>query len=412
MILTISPSQIPILLVLLLIVTGCDTGCKQSLNRLVDTDQDGWLDSMSNKRITLHIDAVDFHRQSQFELYDLIVDDIIIAEGVPAVGPINNITSRTEGIWGIGQRWGFKAPIRISKNNMAQGELEFFNNDSTFDKNITIGDRTISIRYHTEVSFFSDPDPTDTFADRDLDGILDIEEADLARTGRKLGDPSSRDLLVITTFTAPKWKIEPASVCGITTAFNRRNIHCLIVDESSDLIGTTPGTFLPLDPNGNLVILQEQHGVSLSQVSPVRLRHMEALYSPYAHLMVFADHTPDADFGIANLPGLNLVMRSHFFLLGPSPVGKAYQAITAMHELGHNLNLCHPNEDPCPSGVLPDEEQNGAASCMGSPADDGGLFNGILPNLEAISNALSRPLDYSQTQWTNANLASGRTEDE
>ena len=45
---------------------------------------------------------------------------------------------------------------------------------------------------------------------------------------------------------------------------------------------------------------------------------------------------------------------------------------------------------------------------MGSPADDGGLFNGILPNVTAITNAFSRPLDYSPTQWTNIDVASSR----
>jgi hypothetical protein len=92
-----------------------------------------------------------------------------------------------------------------------------------------------------------------------------------------------------------------------------------------------------------------------------------------------------------------------------------YQAKDVMHELGHNFGLCHPNtsDGNCPSGPIPLAERNGAASCMGSPTDDGGLFTpgplGIpVPNFTAITNAFSRPLDYSPTQWININPASSR----
>jgi hypothetical protein len=196
----------------------------------------------------------------------------------------------------------------------------------------------------------------------------------------------------------------------ITTVFAGRDFNLLLADETSDLSGLSPGQILFEDSNGNLAIPAENRGVSLSEVPALRPRHIADTLDPFTHLLVVADHTPDAGFGIANLPGRNSVIRSHFFALGPNPLGLEYQAIDAMHELGHNFGLCHPNQSDttCFTGAIPQAERNGASSAMGSPADDGGLFNGIIPNVPAITNAFSRPLDYSPTQWTNIDVASSR----
>ena len=259
---------------------------------------------------------------------------------------------------------------------------------------------------------FADPSPNDAAADVDEDGITDKEEADLARVNFRSGDPHKKDIVVCIGYTAPKWALTKSTIERITTVFLGRDFNMLLADEDSDMPGISPVQVLFEDSNGTLAIPAENRGVQLGEVDPIRPRHIVDYFDPFTHMLVAADNTNTngADFGIAQLPGLNLVIRSHFFALGPNPFGTEYQAKDAMHELGHNFGLCHPNvsDNTCPTGAIPQSERNGAMSCMGSPADDGGLFIGLLPNVTAITNAFSRPLDYSPTQWTNIDVASSR----
>ena len=87
---------------------------------------------------------------------------------------------------------------------------------------------------------------------------------------------------------------------------------------------------------------------------------------------------------------------------------KDYQAGVLMHELGHNLALCHPQEPACQSGVLPPAEQNPGSTIMGTPAENPPIDAwGVPLNPLVLINALSRPLDYSPTQWANMRLGDG-----
>ncbi|HQV31829.1 MAG TPA: hypothetical protein PKV71_08125, partial [Calditrichia bacterium] len=90
---------------------------------------------------------------------------------------------------------------------------------------------------------------------------------------------------------------------------------------------------------------------------------------------------------------------------------KDYQAGVMMHELGHNLGLCHPTQSTnnCPSGAIPAAERNPGASILGTPAEDPPIdvWGVPLPNPMVLVNAMSRPLDYSPTQWTNLMLGAG-----
>jgi len=58
-------------------------------------------------------------------------------------------------------------------------------------------------------------------------------------------------------------------------------------------------------------------------------------------MLVAADNTPDAGFGISNGVREEMWLYAlNFFMLGPDPFGLEYQAKDAMHELGHNFGLC------------------------------------------------------------------------
>jgi len=120
----------------------------------------------------------------------------------------------------------------------------------------------------------------------------------------------------------------------------------------------------------------------------------------YTHYLVVGsalDATMGVGAGLAHLPGRTLVMRSQLDLISPDMF--AYQAKTFMHELGHNLGLCHPSESTaaCPSGAIPVAERGAGATVMGSPIEANDIFS-------RMEQALSRPLDYSSTQWINLGL--------
>jgi len=415
------------LLTALLAVIGCDQqGCdkwKQIATQLKDTDGDGWLDENKNQKIDLIIESMDLPVQTQFAQVSLVVDDRIILDKSQAA-PTTNIsagtisTSRFAGQWFVGQTQNYRARVKVflsgETDNSSVGLLPFANKDSVYTTTLNINSKDITFHYRSRITTFADPSPQDSTADNDRDGITDIEESRLARQDNRIGDPLVRDILVLEGFTNPKWAITKRAVERITTVFLLRNINFLIVDETSDMLNLIPGQIQLPDGNNNaLVIPAENRSVAVAEVPAVRPRHIPAFFEPFTHFLIAAETTPDATFGISNgIPGRNVVVRSHFFFLGPDPFGLEYQAKDVMHELGHNFGLCHPNESDnnCPTGAIPQAERNGAASCMGSPADDGGLFNGIVPNITAITNALSRPLDYSQTQWVNINPASSRNQ--
>ena len=75
-----------------------------------------------------------------------------------------------------------------------------------------------------------------------------------------------------------------------------------------------------------------------------------------------------------------------------------YQSGVLMHELGHMLGLCHPNQQDgtAPCAAIPLAERNSATTIMGAPSENSPILG--LPI--SVVQALARPLDYSPTQWT------------
>ena len=404
---------------LLFHILACNQeGCQkwqQVADQIKDSDADGWMDEATNQKVDFFIDAIDFAIDPG--PISLIVDDQMVALN-GNVPPANfALTSRFAGQWHVGNLLDYSARVKFFTNGDTETatvrQFPFNNRDSSYQITFNLGgNNSVAFLYRTAVSNFADPSPADAYADADDDGVTDLEEAALARGNFRLGDPYRKDIVVCIGYTSPKWALTKKTIERITTVFLGRNFNMLLADEASDMPGLTPGQIVFEAAGGNLVIPAENRGVRLNDVPPLRPRHIAAALDSFTHMLVAADNTdtPGADFGIANRPGLNSVIRSHFFLLGPDPFGLEYQAKDAMHELGHNFGLCHPNQsdDNCPTGAIPVAERNGVASCMGSPADDGGLFNGIFPNVTAITNAFGRPLDYSPTQWINIDVASSR----
>lgn len=390
---------------------GCQ-GVQDLAANIQDSDSDGWMDSTTNLQIDLFIDVIDLDIGAN--PLSLIVDDQILIDDADPEVPTGVVTSRNAGQWHVGNLLQYEAQIKIFISGDTEGAatrtLPFNNRDSVYQIAYNLGGDNVAMQYRTEVTSFADPSPADPNGDLDDDGITDGEEAFLAQSDARVGDPNKRDILICVAHTADQWKLMDRTIERITTVFIDNGFNILFADEETDLSGLSPGQILFEDANGNLSVPAVNRAVSLSEVAPLRPRHISDTLDPFTHLLVVADNTPDAGFGVANLPGLNSVIRSHFFALGPYPLGLEYQAIDAMHELGHNFGLCHPNQSDttCFSGAIPQSERNGASSSMGSPADDGGLFIGILPNIPAITNAFSRPLDYSPTQWSNIDVASSR----
>jgi hypothetical protein len=409
---------------------GCDQqGCnkwKQVAGELQDSDGDGWLDSNNNQRIDLIIESMDLPVQTIFGQVSLVVDDRIILDKSQAsqntVIPSNlTASSRCAGQWLVGQTQNYRARVKVflqgETDNSSVGLLPFVNKDTTYVNTLNINGKDITFHYRTRLTRFSDPSPTDSTGDVDLDGITDAEESRLARQDNRMGDPLKRDIIVVQGFIAPKWAMTKRCIERITTVFIARGFNFLICDENSDMPGLTPGQVVIFDVNGNAIVLTENTGVARTSLTTSRPRHIPPAFNPFTHFVVMAENiiSTVGTFGEATLPGRDVVIKSHLPVLGPDPFGLEYQAKTVMHELGHNFGLCHPgvSDGTCPTGPIPVAERNGSSSCMGSPADDGGFFTpgplGVpVPNITAITNALSRPLDYSPGQWVNINPASSR----
>lgn len=149
--------------------------------------------------------------------------------------------------------------------------------------------------------------------------------------------------------------------------------------------------------------------ISIPQTLSIRNSNLPAGPRRISHLMLLAAGISPGGFGLTNMaPGSHSVMRSQMAPLAPNFFN--YQAGVFLHELGHQLGLCHPTDHvgaPDASGTfcaaIPVAERNPGATAMGSPAEDRGLAG--VPNL--VVNALRRPLDFTPGQWALVNPGAG-----
>jgi hypothetical protein len=89
-----------------------------------------------------------------------------------------------------------------------------------------------------------------------------------------------------------------------------------------------------------------------------------------------------------------------------------YQTGVLLHELGHQLGLCHPTQHDgmtivapgfARCAAIPVAERDPGVSAMGAPSEN----PGPLGEPAAIVNALRRPVDFTPGQWLLVNVGAG-----
>jgi hypothetical protein len=387
------------------VLISCNPAGQQILNSLRDDDGDLWFTEVQNQRVELFLTSFNIPTGHTTRL--AIDDQIIMGEQLNGQGVVFDsskpVTTRVLGTWRFEQGAdNFQSVIFINNGDFsdvwAADPVTINWNKANANFTTTIGN--FSLNFEVRVTPFADPNPTQD-ADCDLDGIIESVEARNASRVNRFGDPGKRDVLLAVGFTHPDWKLTRKSKGLLTTIFAQNNVNLTIATQPSDVVGITPGQI-------NLPGVTEDRAtnVALSDLAGIRGAHISAPLNSVVHFLVLTETiTPGScggqsgsPFGCGGQPGLNLVVKSHLPIAG-AEIGE-YQAKTVMHELGHNLALCHPTDSPCISSpTLPVAERDPGLTCMGTPVEDGGLINPA-----AIINAFRRPLNYTPTQWTNLDL--------
>lgn len=352
-----------------------------------DDDGDGWYGEAVNQRVTLMVTGVSAGPLAPA----VIVDDRIVFEAGLATPATTPVQTRTLGAWANDPAEGAVTFASVLRVDGVVQTVEWRNEDSDFD--VTVGLRTVSLR--TRIERFADPNPNDAGADADADAIPEAAEAQLAEAaGGRVGDPAARDLVVAVAFVHPTHVLSDRARQAVSTVFRNRDINLLFVDGTYPVAGFSPGQFL----FEGTKLAAPNAAPYLSDTTPERGAHIPAWADGFARFLVMANRAARFDgngdeellYGLANLPGHNLIVGSALGPLGAD--GLDYQAKTVMHELGHNLGLCHPLDTRAICPVLPAADQDPAVSVMGSPVEAPNLL------LQA-TQALARPLDYTEAQW-------------
>ena len=357
-----------------------------------DDDGDGWYDTEDNLRVTLAVTDV-----SQGVLTPAVIIDDRIVEGAGVVATdFVEATVRTVGAWQEDvDEVLFKSRIKVDG---VPGTFDWTPENREFD--VTVGSRVVSLR--STVTRFADPDPGGGGGETEGDAISEADEATLSRMSAGfIGDPERREIVTLAMFTAPKFAMTDRAREAVTSAFADRDVRAVFLDGSTPVDGFQPGQLLF---EGNKIPAE---GILLNanDIDDERGTHIPAYALNFTHFMVMGQAARGSTgpiWGIANYDGYNLVVTSGL-PIGP-PDAHDYQAKAIMHELGHNLGLCHPSEhtgNPPPwspnaaaCALLPPPERLPSLSVMGSPAESN-------PPIGLIVEALARPLDYSSGQWAN-----------
>lgn len=381
--------------------SSCNSGVEIA-NRLRDDDDDKWFNDTVNHRTDLHITRVTFIAGGGIfqPVLKIAVDGALIAHDSLPLDPDFPASTRCVGTWALSEADAhqYTSTVRVSTGDIFNAEehvVRWTNVDSTF----TLGLGSYTVEFETRYSRFADPSPN-ADSDCDIDGILDSEESRLAGRSRNVGSPLQPDIVMAVGYTHPDWKLTDKSQFLLTSAFNQRGINLYVATEPSDIPGISAGQVRLGDeaPERSLVM-------DMTTATAIRLSQVNELHQPYTRFVVLAEDIMcvgvDA-YGCAL--NLDLIMQSHLPVLGPDHF--EYQGKVLMHELGHSLGLCHPTVE-CPStGTLPLAEQNPAITAMGTPAEEDNPISFML-------NALSRPLNFTPTQWQNIDVrrATGRSQD-
>ncbi len=387
-----------------------------------DDDEDGWFTNATNQAIVLTLVSGAFPLPGQFRV---VVDEVRFPlspalDATIAVGPANvgtptalgfPVATRTIGTNLLElpeQRATFRAPVVVQRVTagapveVGTGIVEWQNREATFS--VTLGSATLT--FASSLSQFADPTPDSADGDSDGDGIRERDEAQLSAGFDGIGDPrpGRADLFMIVGHTHASSALSASSRELLRSRFAERGIAMHIDAGVGGLMTGTGGSAVADGTN-----------VTLAQARTLRdLNVTVGNRRTFAYFALLTREQVECNglaFGCAEFPGNSggnvLVALSR--LLDWMPDIKAYQAGVLMHELGHNLGLCHPMATACATGVLPAAEQNAGTTIMGTPAENPpiGVWGVPLPNPLVLVNAMTRPLDYSPTQWSNMQLGAG-----
>lgn len=394
---------------------GCPTAPLVDLGEAVrDDDGDNWFTNDTNQRVRLRMESINLPLAGR---YTVLVNDVRFPVNASLDGTFEatsahqvvtpDVVVATENIG----TWLLDAPdqavsfrtLVVVRSQIAGGTDEvpetvvYHNRDETLDVIFRrSAGNDVVIRFRVEVLRFADPTPADAEADPDGDGITEFEESALAMRGVGVGDPAARDLILLVAYTHPDWAMTKLTRELLATRFRQRGIRLRVVTDREDPLGVGFGQRVTFDG----ATPARDHEITLDEAREARETHVIGTAKNHTHFLVLAEQLADGAWGRADLPGRTLVARSHLPVLGPDVY--EYQAKDVMHELGHNLGLCHPTQsgpdDDCPTGAIPAGERDAGLSVMGTPAEEAN-FIGV------IANALARPLDYTPGQWNNLNLA-------
>jgi hypothetical protein len=374
-----------------------------------DHDGDGWFTKRANQKVVLiltsvtwpqalrdyriHVDGIRFPLDEELK-------GIVTAEEISSYLNIP-VATRAVGTWLLKapeQRITWQSHIQVSTwgpDGVTEDALvSWSNRDEEITVHIPSPIGTFSLSFATAVSTFADPDPENQNGDRDGDGIHDWEEGELAEEGVGIGDPTARDILLVVGYTHSDWAMTPLTREMLLSRFRQRGINLYIALEESDTMPMViPGLMTHTGES-----LPRDHALSLDHVRTMRADYIHGSAANYAHLLVLAEGLSSEAWGWAESPGRNLAVRSQPLILDPDT--SLYQAKNIMHGLGHNFGLCHPAEsdESCASGSIPVAERDPATSVMGIEMEDGA------DSIDQLLKELTRPLDYSWTQWKRIRL--------
>jgi len=428
-------------LLLLLGLTSCKGGCGL-VDEFADEDGDGWFTKPNNLmtvltlstfavsggnqgRFRIVVDGVRFPNASTIPVDDNNVDNWITT-GVPTNRTLNlPVAKRMQGknAYVGGSATGsstFTSVVSVEEllgsGPVSLGTLTLTYNNSaptgTGSLSFMRGADTVTLTFTTASTRFADPNPANAAGDSDGDGITEAEEFSMVSSFAGIGDPQpgGLDLYLVVGFSEAVYDIDPYTVEVLKTRFFSRAIN-LHVDNGR--LNGRPGIGglmtlggVPVLPGTNL---------SLAQATSMRNSNLPAAARRKTHFILLAAGI-GSGFGITSgTPGNISAMDAQLEPLSPNIFN--YQAGVLMHELGHQLGLCHPTchtgapattaMPGCSPGTtcaaIPMGERNPGATSMGTPAETPGLIG--LP--VAIAQALGRPLDYTPTQWTLLTLGGG-----
>ncbi|MEO7995094.1 MAG: hypothetical protein ABI743_11905, partial [bacterium] len=306
--------------------------------------------------------------------------------------------TRVIGSWGLPERVDtFQALLRVGDFHDAGAvPFTFTNTDSTF----TVTHDNCTVHFRTVRTLFADSDLFNADSDADGDGLTAIEEAALSSSGRSMGDPRERDVLVAVGFTHPDWAMSDDTRIKVTTAFFRGDrINLNIFTHDDPVLDITPGQ---IELGGTLP--DRSHVLTIDEARQVHPQLVPNQLANLFHFCVFAEQLTDGVYGRAEQGGNDLTCRALLPVIG-NPLD--YQAKDFMHELGHNLGLCeavaNDGTGVCPE--IPVAERATDVSVMGSPVEDAGH------PVEILLAALNRPLNYTASMWQALTLSNFRLQD-